>query len=216
MTGPWQPIEDPWWLDRQDRDFAWREALALHSQQAAGVRTNPRDVEPFATVWVIDETWMPYMAKAVIEATARGPQCVELTLVARADGEPITPAGLRRVPLGRIVRLVEDRLAATLTLDESGRPAARSQDEERRIRAKYRRAVTVQQKEGRRWVLDAGQLAQVADVYRRALATGGHPTAAVQDYFKLGTRAQAAKWVKRAREEGHLGPAPGRRLKGEQ
>jgi hypothetical protein len=57
-------------------------------------------------------------------------------------------------------------------------------------------------------------LAKVAEVYREGLRLGAHPTARVADYFAI-KRGRAARWVKRARETGHLGPAPGRRMQGE-
>lgn len=47
--------------------------------------------------------------------------------------------------------------------------------------------------------------AKVADVYARAWADGGNPTATVAERFRV-SRATAAQWVARARERGFLEP----------
>lgn len=175
----------------------------------------PHGLQRYTPVVVDDQQWSPYNVIAWVEATPAGLRCVDLRIVAKDDGNPITPAGLRRVPLGRIIRLVED-LGVPMTAFDGHRRIDREPDAERRARATYRREVTMRQKGERRWRLDEAMLARVAQVYRDAIGTGAPPTAAVQEYFRLTSRAQAARWVKRAREEGHLRPAPGRRLKGEQ
>jgi hypothetical protein len=162
----------------------------------------------------LDETWLPYLVRAVVENTPAGPRCVDLRLVARPDGPPITPEGLRRVPLGRVIREVE-RDQVVWHEKQGGAWAVASGEVSRRDRAAYRRALARRQAQGRRWQLDETTLRKVADVYRRAVAAGEAPTAAVQRHFGLNTRGQAAKWVQRARQEGNLGPAPGRRKKGE-
>jgi hypothetical protein len=177
-----------------------------------------------------DDPWLPYLARAVIENTPAGPRCVDLRLVARPGGPPVTPEGLRRVPLGRVVRKVEQKQHVMHTMPKAeGLPsyvrdaigegvawgASGAGEQARRDRAAYRRALARQRAEGRRWRLDEAMLRKVAAVYRKALAVGRPPTAAVQEHFGLGARGQAARWVQRARDEGHLGPAPGRRRKGE-
>lgn len=53
-------------------------------------------------------------------------------------------------------------------------------------------------------------LRDVASVYREALRVGRPPTKAVEEEFHT-SRPNAAKWVKRARAAGHLGPAIGTR-----
>lgn len=52
-------------------------------------------------------------------------------------------------------------------------------------------------------------LAEVASVYREAIS-GGRPTQAVQEHFYV-THATAARYVRLARESGHLGPSRGTR-----
>jgi hypothetical protein len=185
---------------------------------------------PKHVLYDLDEPWLPYLARAVIENTPAGPRCVDLRLVARPGGPPVTPEGLRRVPLGKVVRAVERHQDVMHTMDQASLERLPSHIRDsigegpvwgaggsraRGDRDAYRRALARQRAEGRRWRLDEATLREVAAVYREALAVGRPPTAAVQEHFGLATRGQAAKWVRRARQEGHLGPAPGRRVKGE-
>jgi hypothetical protein len=178
----------------------------------------------------LDEPWLPYLARAVVENTLAGPRCVDLRLIARPGGPPVTPEGLRRVPLGKVVRAVERHQDVLHTMDQASLEGLPSHMREaigegpawgaggRRARGDrdaYRRALARQRAEGRRWRLDEATLHEVAAVYREANAVGKWPTAAVQEQFGLATRGQAAKWVRRARQEGQLAPAPGRRMKGE-
>jgi hypothetical protein len=169
-------------------------------------------VERYALI-DLDEPWLPYLVRAVVENTLAGPRCVDLRLVARPDGPPVNPEGLRHVPLGRVIREVDQQVV--WHAKEGGAWAVASGDQSRRDRAAYRRALARSRAEGRRWRLDEPMLRKVAAVYREAVATGRQPTVAVQTHFGLGRRGQAAKWVLRARQEGHLGPAPGRRKRGE-
>jgi hypothetical protein len=181
-----------------------------------------------------DDPWLPYLARAVIENTPEGPRCIDLRLVQRPGGPPLTPEGLRRVPLGRVVRGVEHQQHVLHTMPRAslerlppymrqaigeGGPvwgaSGPASEQARRDRAAYRRALARQRAQGRRWQLDEARLRKVAAVYRQAVAVGRWPTAAVQEHFGLATRGQAARWVQRARQEGHLAPAPGRRMKGE-
>lgn len=158
--------------------------------------------EPNRTTATVDDEELPYVVTATVEATDTGPALVVLELHARPGAGPITAVGLRAVPLGRVVRAVTDQAPATSADD-------------RRARSTARRAVTRAQNTPGRWVLDAATLARVAEVYRTALTAGQPPTVAVQEFFGLTSQARAARWVKRAREEGHLGAAPGRRRQGE-
>jgi hypothetical protein len=58
---------------------------------------------------------------------------------------------------------------------------------------------------------NGGELERVAALYRRAVAAGTPPSAAIGDEFGI-TRTTARKWVQRARARGLLGPAIGRRV----
>jgi hypothetical protein len=50
------------------------------------------------------------------------------------------------------------------------------------------------------------QLTQVADLYRAAIEHGDPPTQTVAEQMRI-PRSTAARWVTKARERGHLGPA---------
>lgn len=78
----------------------------------------------------------------------------------------------------------------------------------------YRRARSREKKSSRR--IPDEDLVRVAEVYREALRLGKPPTAAVERELRLRTRAQAARWVAKARSAGFLGPAPALRVRGEQ
>ena len=118
---------------------------------------------------------------------------------------PVTTDMLRRVPVGRLTRFVERHQMIAV----GGWSRAGADDWKAYVRARKR-----QEAKGRRRLTD-DDLRRVAAVYRAALADGEAPTAAVHRELRLRSRGQAARWVKRAREEGHLGPAPGRRQQGE-
>jgi hypothetical protein len=77
----------------------------------------------------------------------------------------------------------------------------------------YRRARSQEKRPSRR--IPDEDLIRVAEVYRRALALGQPPTAEVERELKLRSRAQAARWVSKARRAHFLGPAPALRVRGE-
>ncbi|MFJ7525195.1 hypothetical protein ACIQ1S_09730 [Streptomyces griseus] len=58
---------------------------------------------------------------------------------------------------------------------------------------------------GKRYRLTSEHLAQVAAIYREALKEGSGPTRAVANHFDI-PHSTAAKWVGRARSQGHLRP----------
>jgi hypothetical protein len=165
---------------------------------------------PRYVVTDLDEPSLPYLVRVIVENTTSGSRCVDLRVVARPDGLAVTSAGIRLLPIARILREVERRQIVMHPIGE-GAWAAASGEQSRRDRTAYRRAVTRRDTQTRRWLLDEPTLAKVAEVYRTA---GSAPTQAVADYFKI-NRPRAARWVKVARERAHLRPAPGRRMKGE-
>ncbi len=146
----------------------------------------------------------------MVENTATGPRCVDLRLVARSGGEPITTVGLRALSVARIVAGI-DRQQLVLHRTPGGAWAGSGGEQSSRDRAAYRRALKRRDAAERRWLLDAYLLVRVAEVYRTA---GLAPTQAVADEFGI-NRGRAGRWVKVARERGHLGPAPAERMKGE-
>jgi hypothetical protein len=163
----------------------------------------------------------PYDFAIKARRTPGGLVCTELTVGSAPDGEPvqITAEGLRRVSLPTLLRAMEGGFLNIFNyrLDDQGRvvvshATTRAGGNENRRR--YRRAVKRAGEKYRRRVPD-DDLRRVADAYRRAIASGFHPTAAVEEELRLRSRAQAGRWVMKARNAGHLGPAPSRRRPGE-
>jgi hypothetical protein len=164
---------------------------------------------------------LPYLVSLVVENVGAEPRCCELHVLARPDGAPVTSENLRRLPVGELVRRVvaEQDVWVSETGDfpwtlldrtNTGDPAGRDREE---FHA-YLRARKREERRGRRRITD-DDLRRVADTYRRALAQGEPPTQAVKDALVLKNTARAARWVMRARQEGFLGEAPRRGLKGE-
>jgi hypothetical protein len=156
-----------------------------------------------------DELVQGWQVVAWIENAPFGPRCIDLRIATNAD-HPITSDALRRVRVGQLIQFAEDHpMLFQGSLTEGAWATEGGRD-----RAAYLRARRRQEAQGRRRISDE-DLTRVAAVYRAALIAGRPPTAAVQGELRLRTRGQAARWVKRAREEGFLGPAPGRRRPGE-
>jgi hypothetical protein len=137
-----------------------------------------------------DDEMTPFWVRAVVENTPSGPRVVDLRVRARPDGPPITPAALRLIKFSKLVD-------ASVTTGG------------------YRQALRKAPRRERRWLLDEARLADVARVYREAVATGEPPVLAVQNHYGIKSRGTASRWVRRARAEGLLAPAPGRGRKGE-
>jgi hypothetical protein len=136
-----------------------------------------------------DDEMTPFWVRAVVENTASGPRVVDLRVRARPGGPPITPSALRLIKFSKLVD-------ASVTTEG------------------YRRALRKAPRRERRWVLDDARLADVARVYREAVATGEPPVQAIVNHYGI-ERGRASRWVRRAREEHLLGDAPGRGRKGE-
>lgn len=77
-----------------------------------------------------------------------------------------------------------------------------------RVRDTVRSIVEPVARPQRRRLITADLLAEVADVYRKALESGQPPTQAVEKHFTT-THSTAARWVREARKAGALGPAQG-------
>jgi hypothetical protein len=140
-----------------------------------------------------------------------GPRLVELHVTAVGHGA-IDSAGLRALPVGRLVQTALDRQAVYRVKGNTVR--LRTEDDSARDHAAYLAARDEARRPGRRRITD-GDLARVAEVYRQALALGRPPTRAVQEALRLRSRPQAARWVDQARRYRFLGPAPARRRAGE-
>lgn len=143
---------------------------------------------------------------AWVEQTAAGPRFVDLHVMADDVDHPIDSDALRRLPLRRLMAFVEQHQM----IAQGGWSTEGGSD-----RAAYLRARRRQEKARGQWRrLTDDDLARTARAYRAAVKAGEPPTAAVAQELGL-TRGQAARWVKRAREEGHLGPALGHGQPGE-
>ena len=160
------------------------------------------------TAWVDDPT-LDYVVQLVISAgrasTGGTVEVDALAVVRRTDrvpfGPEITARAIKTLPVGRLrdqaiaaARRKPTRMADGkhftvdgVTVDAFGGPG---------VRRRYRR----------------DDLNAVADVYRTALRDGRPTHKAIKDAFKV---ENPGRLIQRAREAGHLGPAPSNRKKGE-
>jgi hypothetical protein len=148
-----------------------------------------------------------------IDNTGPEPACVEVRAKQRPNGPPVSGAMLRAVRVGTYVRDGAE-YAVQYVADPDPNVMMTVYPVPGDQHASYLRARSQEKQPSRR--IPDEELARVADAYRRALRLGQPPTAAVQHELKLRSRAQAARWVLKARRAGFLGPAPGQRLRGEQ
>jgi hypothetical protein len=165
-----------------------------------------------------DVPGLPYRVEFVVVASAGSrPQAESVTLVQLVDehgrpaGPPVTSAALRRVAVAELVRLSVEVAAQVL---DSELP---TRDPETETSGKLRPPTdeeTTELRKRRRRRVDSELLANVAELYREAARVGQAPTQAVADTLGV-PRSTAGRYVVRARREGHLGPAPGRRIAGE-
>jgi hypothetical protein len=131
------------------------------------------------------------------------PRCVQLTCSTIDPARTVTPEGLHRLPLGRLVQ--EATLMASRPNDEVPHRAIRWRDM-KEVRAA--RAAVVRQHRARarpRRSLTDALLQEVAAVYRENVATG-KPSRAVAEHFHY-SDASARRVVREARLQGLLGPA---------
>lgn len=140
------------------------------------------------------------------------PVCTALR-VDRPNGAPVTSTLLRSLPLQRYI---EEATAAALLEYETtsgvttfspppiGSDFDAHVDAVRGTRRQPRRGIPITDDD----------LRAVADIYRRALERGKHPTAAVMAAHHV-ARATASRWIARARARGYLGKATPRKA-GEQ
>jgi hypothetical protein len=146
-----------------------------------------------------------------------GPKCVAIS---RLDHEAPGLTSERRFPLRAMVSAAVR--AATFELVDVPVEQVDPERKNRRLVPDERGHVRVyapafdEQGEGRwedasRGPASGGELERVAALYRRAVAAGSPPSAAIAGEFGI-TRTTARKWVQRARARGLLGPALGRRV----
>lgn len=130
------------------------------------------------------------------------PECVELVLTAREDGPPIN-ADRARVPVAELVEVA----AHAMVLKASGEdPLGPLEPVSERNEARaFVAARDAERRNARRRITDE-ELRTVADVYRRAVASGRSTTVALQVELGL-TPDQARQRVVKARRAGYLEPA---------
>jgi hypothetical protein len=137
------------------------------------------------------------------------PQCVRFESWTLDPDRPVTPEALHRFPLGQAIE--EATLMASRPADQIPRrlvfwdSAEQARAERTAVRAHYRQ----RPKSRKPKKLTDEFLTEVADVYRKNVATG-KPSKAVQEHFHY-TPASARRVVSEARRRDFLGPArPGR------
>lgn len=162
---------------------------------------------------VVDDPELAYLLELGVDSRDGTAKCVELCCRQREGGPPVTAEGLRRVRVSRYLADPTIHEVWQRRPQSSGRtlytPVVGGDD-----LADYLRARRREERRGRRRITD-DDLRRVADVYRVALASGAAPTAEVEAKLRLQSRAQAARWVAKAREAGYLDAAPGPRKAGE-
>lgn len=161
---------------------------------------------------VVVDADLPYDVAVHVKIANGVLTCTSLEARQRDDGPLVTSAGIRQIPVADVLRSVaayaDEWAMKGSTAEGYSWPlngGERSAYLQRRRRA---------ERKGRRRITD-DELELVAKTYRAAMARGQAPTVAVQVELHLNTREQAARWVRKAREAGHLEPAPGPRMKGE-
>jgi hypothetical protein len=188
-----------------DQWVSFGDGLALPERLRATLRPHDRR-RPACELWIGLEHGKPV--------------CTGVRFDRQDDEAPaLTMRVLKEAPIGGYVRAAVAQMAAKPTRDEElGTGKAFMLDGERAWRTRAGGAITWQQalsdaQAERRPRRRAGiqvDLAEVARVYRQALAMGAHPTQAVKDHWHI-SRTHASRYIGRAREAGELGPAAPRR-----
>lgn len=151
------------------------------------------------------------------------PLCEALSLELGSDGQRIDGEDLRRIPVRTYMRLAIDQVAmwilpapdpdSPLFIEGQQWLSERFDDEHIAIRLTaitdieaVKALLRPQRVSG---AVTDETLLEVADVYRRTHAAGAAPTAAVAQEWNV-SRSTASRWIRRAREAGHLGRARAR------
>jgi hypothetical protein len=151
-----------------------------------------------------DDPDLPCVVELHIDNTGTEPACAEVRVTGRPGGPAVNGAMLRAVRVGEYLREGADCAVMKVHTGTTGRTVTvwPVPDEEEAASRRARR----REKQPNRRITD-DELARVADVYREALSVKKPPTAEVQQRLRLKSRAQAARWVSKARKAGFLGPA---------
>jgi hypothetical protein len=172
------------------------DEFPAHTGQGKWVPVTPTHALPEAFPYRVPLPDLP--GAATLHMRVRGGVAVcERVEVDRNDGRSLTATDIRAIPFGRLIAEAPQKVIGRR--NSAGDFAPLEPDELEQVR----RAVSPKQG-------IPVDLADVAAVYRAALASGESPTAAVEDAFSLTPRT-ASRRVADARRAGHLGAALERR-----
>lgn len=169
---------------------------------------NVMDLVPFGKGYALPRRFDPAVFKGpelthviemVVTLDAGRFVCESVRVRRKKGGPPVTGKGLRDVPVATLLRT----MAISELLREKSTKAADGSVKRARAEIPDLRALASQGPTDE-------VMEYVALVYRIAFACGEGPTGAVRDAFGV-PRATAARWVTRARADGHLGPTEERR-----
>jgi len=180
--------------------------------------------EQFTATITPEDPMLPICHLTIVVEKGR-PVCRAITLEVGADGEQIDGGSLRGVRLAEYVKLSIDAVAlwvipaedptAPVVVNAPGWEPQQLPSEPfgdrhvavRLVGAAYTSAVKAALRPPRTTgALTDEKLLEVADVYRRAYNSRQPPTKAVMEEWHV-ERSTASRWIKRARNAGHLGPA---------
>jgi hypothetical protein len=154
---------------------------------------------------------LPYDVLFEVVHSVEESRCDAVVFLRRPDRpEQVTAAGVRRVPIGSLIRQAREEAPVAYGLDPNrgyvpvdfrSPPEAVRESMDEFVAGRFRRT-------------PSSVLRHVAEVYRDAVRRGVPPTKAVEQQLRLPNRDVAKKWVQRARKAGLLEPAPGERKGG--
>lgn len=165
-------------------------------------------------MWIQSKQWLtivggslPCIVQLLIEFDGKTSRCLEVRCSTRRSEDRVTATVFRQIPVDDLQRAATQEITRFYRQDSEGRffstPFTHGTDAETRQHAHARR---------RRISVD--DLEAAAAVYLRAIASGQHPTAAVERELGLANRNTAKKRVQQARTAGLLGPSIGERQAG--
>lgn len=157
-----------------------------------------------ASILVDDEP----IGQMTIRVVGGRPACVAIT----SETHGLTGALLRQIPIASLVREAAKASTVRVLSMEGEVFGARYVDGGLgfgQLHADLGTELAAEDNSARRRVISRAFLAEVAAVYRDALATHDPPSKKVQEVFGPTTPENARRWVVAARREGLLQPAPG-------
>jgi hypothetical protein len=153
----------------------------------------------------------PKVFLRVVVDEQRRAEVLELLVLRRPEGSPVSGAALREIPVDRILTDAMEEAAFEAVVGEDGAPkVVRVKDRPGAgagLFSAYREATGKPRKQR----VTTSRLREVAEVYRVASTTKrGRPKQAVAEAFHVSS-STASRWIRTARERGLLGEAiPGR------